>query len=237
MMKKPIIGLTFDAQKPGGYSEHPWYALRENYCTSIFHGGGVPCPLIHELNLVEDYIALIDGLLVTGGGHDVDPCLYGVQTPHPTVKPDTRRTLFEKAMIEKALQKNIPVLGICGGEQILNVTLGGTLIQHIPDEILHALEHKQDVRTQEAHLVTIEKGTLLHQLLGTDELAVNSYHHQAVKDPGQGVVVNARTEDGIIEGIEAPAYRFCLGLQWHPEFNVQPQEKALFQQFIKATHV
>jgi putative glutamine amidotransferase len=236
-MKKPIIGLTFDAQKPGGYSEHPWYALRENYCTAIVQGGGVPCPLIHELSLVEEYIALLDGLLVTGGGHDVDPCLYGVQEPHPTVKPDTRRTLFEKAMIEKALQKNIPVLGICGGEQILNVTLGGTLIQHIPDEISNAIEHKQDLRTQGAHLVTIEKGTLLHQLLGTEELSVNSYHHQAVKDPAPGVIVNARTTDGVIEGIEAPAYTFCLGLQWHPEFLINPQEASLFKQFMKATHV
>lgn len=237
MAKKPIIGITFDAQKPGGYSEYPWYALRENYCTAIFHAGGIPFPLIHERMLVDDYLALIDGLLITGGGHDVDPYLYGNAEPHSTVNPDTRRTLFEKEMIEKALQKNIPVLGICGGEQILNVALGGTLYQHIPDEIPHALEHKQaHTPGKSHHQVKIERETLLHRLLETEELFVNSAHHQAVKNPGPGVIVNAWAPDGVIEGIEAPTYKFCLGLQWHPEFIVNPQESDLFKAFVRATY-
>lgn len=237
MAKKPIIGITFDAQKSGGYSESPWYALRENYCTAVLNEGGIPFPLIHELTYVEEYLSVIDGLLITGGGHDVDPYLYGSTYAHPTVNPDTRRTLFEKAMIEQALQKNLPVLGICGGQQILNVTLGGTLFQHIPDEIPHALEHKQPhTPNQGSHPIKIEKGTLLYQLLGTEDFFVNSFHHQAVKDPGPGVVINARTPDGIIEGIEDPRYKFCLGLQWHPEFITTPLERALFNNFIQAAH-
>lgn len=237
MTQKPIIGITFDAQKPGGYSNYPWYALRENYCTAILNEGGIPFPLMHELTLVDDYLSLINGLLITGGGHDVDPHLYGSKTVHPTVNPDTRRTLFEKAMIEGALKKDLPVLGICGGEQILNVTLGGTLYQHIPDEVPHALEHKQaQSRDQSSHTVKIEKGTILHQLVGMETLSVNSVHHQAVKDPGRGLIINARTSDGVIEGIEAPAYKFCLGLQWHPEFIINPEESALFKNFIRATY-
>ena len=235
MSKKPLIGITFDAQDPGGYSQYPWYALRENYCTAVVNAGGIPFPLIHDRELVEGYLALIDGLLITGGGHDVDPTLYGASKIHPTVKLKPRRTLFEKDMAEKALQKNLPLLGICGGAQVLNVALGGTLIQHIPDEVPEALEHKQTQhRDEPCHEVKIEKGTLLHQIVGTEQLLVNSVHHQAVKDPAPGVVINARAPDGIIEGIESPAYRFCLGLQWHPEFEITLQEGAIFKAFIKA---
>lgn len=236
MSKKPLIGITFDAQDPGEYAQSPWYALRENYCTVIADAGGVPFPLIHELALVEDYVSMIDGLLITGGGHDVDPTLYGAQETHPTVKLKPKRTLFEKDMTQKTLQKNLPVLGICGGEQLLNVALGGTLIQHIPDEVPGALEHKQSQNCYEpTHTVKIEKGTLLHQILGTEELAVNTFHHQAVKEPAPGILVNARATDGMIEGIEAPAYKFCLGLQWHPEYLITSQESTLFKAFVQAS--
>lgn len=235
MSKKALIGITFDAQDPGGYSQYPWYALRENYCNAVINAGAIPFPLTHDLDLTDDYLSLIDGLLITGGGHDVDPKLYGVSKIHPTVKLKPRRTLFEKDMATKVLQKNLPLLGICGGEQILNVALGGTLIQHIPDEVPNALDHRQSQKRDEAsHGIKIEKGTLLHQIVGTEELFVNSVHHQAVKDPAPGVIVNARASDGVIEGIEAPGYRFCLGVQWHPEFTITPEETLIFKAFIKA---
>lgn len=235
MSKKPLIGITFDAQDPGGYSQYPWYALRENYCTAVVNAGGIPFPLIHDLDLVDSYLDLIDGLLITGGGHDVDPALYGVRDVHATVKLKPKRTNFEMEMARKTLQKNLPFLGICGGQQLLNVALGGTLIQHIPDEVRDALEHKQSHRRDEpAHIVKIEKGTLLYKIVGKQELSVNSVHHQAVKDVADGVVVNAKADDGIIEGIEAPAYKFCLGLQWHPEFTITQQEKDIFKTFIRA---
>ncbi len=235
MSTKPLIGITFDAQDPGGYSQYPWYVLRENYCTAIMNAGGIPFPLIHERDLIPDYLSFIDGLLITGGGHDVHPNLYGVSDVHPTVKLKPKRTLFEKDIAQQALQKDLPLLGICGGEQVLNVALGGTLIQHIPDEIPGALEHKQSQHRDEAcHKIKIEKGTLLNQIMGTEDLFVNSVHHQAVKDPAPGVVVNAWAPDGIIEGIEAPGYRFCLGVQWHPEFIISPQESTLFKAFIAA---
>lgn len=235
MSKKPLIGVTFDAQNAGGYSQYPWYALRENYCTAIVNAGGIPFPLVHELALVDGYLSLIDGLLITGGGHDVDPTLYGENEIHPTVKLSPRRTFFEKDMVQKTLERNLPLLGICGGEQVLNVALGGTLIQHIPDAIPGALEHKQTCHPDEAsHEIKVEKGTLLHQILGKEDFLVNSVHHQAVKNPAPGVVVNAWAPDGVIEGIEAPAYKFCLGIQWHPEFIVMPQESTLFKAFVAA---
>jgi putative glutamine amidotransferase len=127
------------------------------------------------------------------------------------------------------------VLGICGGQQLMNVALGGTLIQHIPDEVAAALAHEQpNPRTEPGHKVRVAKGTLLHEITGTEELAVNSAHHQAAKDVGAGVVVNATAEDGVIEGIEHPGYRFCLGVQWHPEYLISPGDGRILAAFVAA---
>ncbi len=236
MIKKPLIGVTFDVRGPGGYSQYPWYALRENYCSSVVKAGGIPFPLTHDLSLVSDYLSLIDGLLITGGEHDVDPALYGVQERHPAVLIKPQRTNFEIEITRAALEENLPVLGICGGEQLLNVVFGGTLIQHIPDEVTDCLEHTQKISQQTpSHIVNIVKGTFLHHIAGQEELSVNSTHHQAIKALGEDLVVNAMAPDGIIEGIEAPKYKFCLGLQWHPEFLTSPQEEAVFKAFIEAS--
>lgn len=235
MTQKPLIGITFDSCDPGGYSKYPWYALRENYCTSVEKAGGIPFPLTHDLDLVDDFLSLIQGLYITGGGHDVDPILYGETSMHPSVTLKPERTRFEMAITKRALERNMPVLGICGGEQLLNVALGGTLIQHIPDEHPKSHEHSQKTaRHLPCHKVKIVPGTLLHQILGTEELDVNSVHHQAVKDLAPSVIPNAKSPDGIIEGIEVPQYRFCLGVQWHPEFIVTPLETKLFEAFVNA---
>jgi len=235
MHKKPIIGITFDSQDPGHYSKYPWYALRENYCSSLAENGAIPFPLTHDLNLVESYLSLIDGLMITGGDFDLDPELYGESTRHSTIKVKPTRTSFEMAMTRAALNKNIPVIGICGGEQLINVALGGTLIQHIPDEVPNALAHEQpNPRHEAGHSVKIIKDTFLYQLLGKETLQVNSAHHQAVKTLGKGAVLNAIAPDGIIEGFEVPEYKFCLGLQWHPEFFVSPQDHTIIEAFVKA---
>lgn len=235
MTQKPLIGITFDSRDPGEYSNYPWYALRDNYCSSIQLAGGVPFPLTHELDLVDDFLSRIQGLLITGGGHDVDPTLYGETTVHPTVKIKQKRTDFEMAITKRALEKNIPVFGICGGEQLINVALGGTLIQHIPDEVPEALEHIQkECRHKSCHTVKIAPNTLLHKIIGTENLEVNSIHHQAVKDLAPTAILNAVAPDGIIEGFEVPQYRFCMGLQWHPEFLISSKECDIFKTFIQA---
>ncbi len=235
-MAQPIIGLTLDREDKGGYSKtHPWYALRENYCDAIVAAGGVPVLLPHEGAAVASYLALISGLVVTGGAFDVDPSLFGAVTRHDTVKLKERRTDFELAITRAAVERDVPVLGICGGQQLLNVALGGTLLQHIPDEVPNALAHEQpNPRTEPGHTVTIAKGTLLHRIAGADRLAVNSAHHQAVKAPGEGLIVDAVADDGVIEGIEAPGRRFCLGVQWHPEYLLSDGDRRIFQSFIAA---
>lgn len=235
MRHAPVIGLTLDAEAPGGYSKFPWYALRANYFASVREAGGLPIALPHDAGAAEDYLALCDGILVTGGAFDVDPALYGGGAMHETVSLKPGRTVFELAITQGALAREKPVLGICGGEQLLAVALGGTLIQHIPDAIPGALPHEQpNPRDQPGHAVAITPGTLLARIVGTAEMAVNSAHHQAVADPGPGARVNAMAPDGVIEGIEHPGHRFALGVQWHPEFKVDRQDIAILRAFVEA---
>jgi putative glutamine amidotransferase len=234
-MPRPLIGVTLDAEKPGGYSKFPWYALRQNYLDAIDAAGGLAVALPHEPDRVGDYLERIDALVVTGGAFDVDPTYYGGGPAHATVITKDRRTAFEFAVTKGALDRNKPVLGICGGQQLLNIVLGGTLIQHIPDEVKDALAHEQpNPRTEAGHSVKIVAGTLLHKVVKELELPVNSAHHQAVKAVGKGIVVNALAPDGVIEGIEDPRRRFCIGVEWHPEYSISPGDDRIFDAFIRA---
>jgi putative glutamine amidotransferase len=233
-MAQPVIGLTLDAEPPGGYSAMPWYALRQNYCAAVVRAGGLPLLLPHEVEQADAYLRVIDGLVVTGGGFDVDPAIFGAETRHPTIRTKDRRTQFELAVTRQALSADKPVLGICGGQQLLNVALGGTLIQHIPDEVPGALAHKQANGNTPGHLVRFTESTRLREIAGCAEAPVNSTHHQAVKAPAPGLLVDATAPDGIIEGIEDPCRRFCIGVQWHPEYAISEADLRLFAAFIEA---
>ena len=237
-MTKPLIGITLDSEKPGGYSQFPWVALRENYADSIADAGGVPILLPHIPEGVNKYLEVLNGLVVTGGNFDIDPALYGDNSRHETVITKDRRTRFEWAITEGALNKNIPILGICGGHQLINVILGGTLLQHIPDDIKNPLEHQQRLagtpQGQPHHDVEIIKGTMLHKITGSLRYKTNSSHHQAIKKLGKGLVMNAHTSDGVIEGIEHIEKRFVLGLEWHPEYLVSQEDKNIIAAFVEA---
>ncbi len=236
---RPVIGVTLDSEAggaagSGSYSAYPWYALRSNYLGSLVEAGAVPVALPHHAALADDMLDAVDALVVTGGAFDVDPGLYGEGDRHGTVVLKGERTAAELALLRGALARDMPVLGICGGEQLLAVALGGTLIQHIPDGVAGALPHEQpNPRHQPGHAVRIEPGTLLARIVGQAEMRVNSSHHQAVRDPGRARV-NARAPDGVIEGIEDPERSFCLGLQWHPEFAIDPGDRLVFQALVSA---
>jgi putative glutamine amidotransferase len=235
MSMRPIIGITLDSEQPGGYSKYPWYAIRQNYADAVVAAGGLPIALPHDASLAGDYLDRIDALVVTGGAFDVDPALYGEADRHATVTLKEGRTAAELALTNGALARNMPVLGICGGQQLLAVALGGTLIQHIPDSIADALEHEQpNPRHEPGHPVAITRGTLLHRIVGADTMGVNSAHHQAVRDPGAFAVVNAMAPDQVIEGVEDSRYRFCIGVQWHPEFFIDPGDRRIFDALLAA---
>lgn len=234
-MKKPIIGVTLDSEQPGGWSKYAWYALRTNYAGAIAAAGGLPVALPHHPELAADYLDRLDALVVTGGAFDVDPALYGDGAKHETVTLKAGRTQAELALVQGALARDLPVLGICGGQQLLAVALGGTLVQHIPDSFPDALAHEQpNPRHEPGHRVDVVPGTLLHRIVGGTVMHVNSAHHQAVRSPGPHAIVDASTSDGVIEGIEDDRYRFCLGVQWHPEFFIDQGDRRIFDALIAA---
>ena len=236
MTKRPLIGLTLDAEQAGGYSKYPWYALRQNYTSAIAAAGGLAVALPHDTGLAEAYLDRLDALIITGGAFDVDPALYGDTERHPTVELKSSRTSAELSLLKGALARDLPVLGICGGEQLLAVALGGTLIQHIPESIADALAHEQSTpHNNPGHVVKILPDTLLHKIIGGEKMQVNTSHHQAVCTPGRATV-NAVAPDGVIEGIEDTAKKFCLGVQWHPEYLIDPGDIRIFQALIAAAN-
>ena len=186
----------------------------------------------------------LDGLILTGGD-DVGPARYG-EAAHPkTVEAEPARDEFEIALVNGARAQQLPLFAICRGIQVLNVACGGTLVQDIPAQINGALNHSLTVPPNSpyslAHEVWVEKDSILSKLMGdrltADTCEVNSRHHQAVKDVAKGFRVAATAPDGVIEAIEDPAARFCLGVQWHPEnFWRTGEFRALFEGFLEAAN-
>ncbi len=232
-MTRPPIGVTIENPR----HESEVFRLREDYVRSVEQAGGLP--LVLAPGTPQDAPELLDhvsGLLLTGGA-DIDPALYGAP-PHPALGEFFReRDLFELALCREALRRDLPVLAICRGHQVLNVATGGTLVQDIPSEVPGASAHDPDVeRWQTCHEVDILPRTRLREILGTERVAVNSFHHQSVKQLGRDLVLSARSPDGVVEGIEMPPERrrFVLGVQWHPEsfWDHPPGFKPLFEAFV-----
>jgi putative glutamine amidotransferase len=214
----------------------------EDYKQSILHVGGEVRLLDHSMT-PADALKGIGGLLLTGG-EDVAPARYG-ETPHPSVVDvDEARDEFEIALVNEARRLDLPILAICRGIQLLNVAAGGRLIQDIPSQVAGALEHRLAVPQHEpyalAHEVWLDKDTLLARLMrerlsDADSCDVNSRHHQAVKQVAAPFQTSATAPDGVIEAIEDPAARFCLGVQWHPEnFWRTGEFRPLFEGFVEA---
>jgi putative glutamine amidotransferase len=214
----------------------------EDYRQSILHAGGEPRILDSSMP-VEEALAGIGGLMLTGGG-DVAPSRYG-EAAHATIEEaEPGRDEFEIALVGAARSRNLPIFAICRGIQVLNVACGGTLVQDIPSQIAGALAHSLAVPQHEpyelAHEVWVDKDSLLAKLmrdrLVDEALEVNSRHHQAVKAVAPGFTATATAPDGVIEAIEDPAARFCLGVQWHPENFFRTGEfRALFEGFLEAS--
>lgn len=239
----PIIGITCD-QDPGlndksfapGLGVH---FLFDDYITVVANAGGLPIllPLCSGRKQAREIAELIDGLLLIGSYSDVDPLSFG-EEPHPRLAAiNPARTKSEVELVRAAVKMGKPVMGVCGGMQTINVALGGTLIQDIPSQVKGAIQHLQ--RGDPAppfHTVNIEKGSILHRILGSERIRVNSTHHQAVDRPAQGIIKSAWAEDGVTEGIEKPDSGFCIGVQWHPErvADIDQSAARLFKAFTGA---
>ena len=211
-----------------------------DYEESVRRAGGD----VRVLDLAADSPAVVmesvRGLLLTGGG-DIRPELYGA-VAHPTFDPaEPGRDEYEIELVRLATERDVPILAICRGVQLLNVARGGTLIQDIPDEVGTTVEHRiKEPRFAIAHDVWLTRDSLLERTLrerleDADSCAVNSRHHQAPRDLGQGLIASATAPDGVIEAIEDPSRRFCLGVQWHPEnFWRTGEFRTLFEAFVQA---
>jgi len=212
-----------------------------DYEAAIERAGGELLRLDPAVHRPADVIAMADGLLLPGGG-DVLPSLYG-EAAHATFAPaEAGRDDYELELVRRAVEANLPLLAICRGAQVLNVACGGSLLQHIPDQIGTMVNHALPEPPHAiAHDVWVSSGTLLEALmrerLEGDTCAVNSRHHQAPAALGKGLVASATAPDGVIEAIEDPSKRFCLGVQWHPEnFYRTGEFRALFEGLVNAAN-
>jgi putative glutamine amidotransferase len=217
---RPVIGINMavpDQEK----TRLTTLSIQSAYVDSVLAAGGTPIivPPLLDLEMVEVYAELVDGFVFVGGP-DINPARFG-QEPHEAWKAiNPRREEFDFAYMKAALETGKPVLGVCLGMQMLNVSQGGEMIQDIPALVETEINHRPDQPgTELAHDVRIREGSRLHEILGVKTLYVNSLHHQAcIVKPETGVVVSALSPDGVIEAIELPAHPFAIGVQWHPEY-------------------
>jgi putative glutamine amidotransferase len=217
---KPVIGITTGLKVTdlnGAVSCR--IDISAWYSDAVVAAGGTPVILPPIAGTEQDVFSFVDGLIFSGGA-DVDPALFGDDTVHPeTYGVDEARDTFELALARSAYERDVPVLGICRGIQLLNVALGGTLIQHVPD--LTEIEHRQnttEIPPQSGiHAVELVPGSVVAGVYGTESLQTNSFHHQALKDVAAPFVVSGRSADGMIEAVEANEKGCFFAVQWHPE--------------------
>lgn len=230
---RPLIGISCSYDLQEGR-----FFLAEAYVNAVSEAGGVPVilPSIQGNRNISILTQNIAGLLLAGGG-DVDPSHFN-EEPCPGLGEITpERDKFEILVVRAAIRKKLPVLGICRGLQVLNIACGGTVIQHIPAAVTKPIKHSQKApRWYPTHRVFLEKTSLLSGICGTECLNVNSFHHQAVKDPAPGFKITGVSSDGITEAMENPKYPFLMGVQWHPECMIKndSNSRKLFKAFISA---
>jgi putative glutamine amidotransferase len=226
-MSRPTIGVTAATEKVsyGVWSEVQAFMSPASYARAVQRASGRPVLLIPDQEDTEDpdgVLDFIDALIVTGGAGDVDPALYG-EEPHPETGPvQEERDAYELALVRAAIGREMPVLGICRGMQILNVAYGGGIEQHIPDVVGNE-DHRHTPGTFADHDVDLEPGSLAARAVGAERAPVKSHHHQGVKEIGAGLAVTARAEDETVEAIEDPSCPFVLGVLWHPEEDEKSQ--------------
>lgn len=234
-LRRPAVGITPDAE---GEGESARLFLKTAYAEAVLRAGGLPFVLAvtTDVGVVDAYLDRVSAVVVTGGAFDVPSEAYG-EAPREGLGPlNPARTAFETLLLQVALRRRLPLLGICGGMQLLNVVLGGTLYQDLHRELPDAKEHEQrNARSQPSHPVEVHDGSALAEVLGRGQLMVNSTHHQAVSKLGPSLKVSATAPDGVVEAIESTEHPFALGVQWHPELLLQsmPLQLGLYRALVQ----
>lgn len=225
---RPLVGITtYVTPARWSYWDLEAALVPVVYVRAVERAGGRPLLVPPSQEGVQETLDALDGLIFSGGS-DLDPELYG-QEHHPeTFGVVAARDRAELALLEAALARDMPLLAICRGSQVLNVARGGDLVQHLP-EVVGDEKHKHTPGTFADHAVTLEQGTRLAALLG-DHVPVKSHHHQGVGRVGEGLRVAAHAEDGTIEAVEDPSHRFVLGVLWHPEAG---EDARLFEELVR----
>jgi len=240
--KAPLIGITCSRLTGGAWGIYSLGHFMDytfsDYSQAILHAGGAPViiPAAQDKKSLERILASLQGLILSGGP-DIHPRHYGEEPLAGLGEVDEAIDGMELMAANQAIEKNLPLLGICRGIQVLNVALGGTLYQDIPSQVPESICHtpKTD-KAVNTHTVCIEAGSQLNKIFGKREIWVNGKHHQAVKDLAPGMTVAARARDEIVEAVEHPRKRFAIGVQWHPEgtWRDDPYSQKLFSSFVQA---
>lgn len=242
---KPVIGISTyfveayenRGSRVRGREDQDMLMSTMDYSESVLKGGGIPLAIapIFDMAYLDSVLDKVDGLLLSGGG-DINPRLYGEAHHKKLGMLEPRRDDIEIYLIEKAIEKNMPILGICRGYQLLNVYFGGSLIQNLESDYDTRIEHVAVCgrKSSVTHTVTFEKGSLYQNIYGKHQLEVNSLHHQAIKSLGEGLIESGKSEDGLIEAIEHESYKNLVAVQWHPEMMIgdHPIQLKLFKYFI-----
>jgi len=226
---RPVVGITsYPAERVRwGVWEEPVIMIPASYVRAVERAGGRALVVPPSADSVEETLDLLDALVLSGGG-DVDPARYGAESHPETDAPRTERDEAELALLRVALERDVPVLAVCRGSQVLNVALGGDLVQHLPEQVGHD-RHRHTAGEFADHEVRVEPSSRLGSILG-DRAPVKSHHHQGYGRIGEGLVEVAWADDGTVEGLEAPGRRFAVGVLWHPE---EGEDFALFQALVE----
>jgi putative glutamine amidotransferase len=237
--RKPIIGITpspMEDKQP--HATFTRYAMSSTYTEAVEAAGGVPLVIPPQTGNVAEILAAVDGLLLSGGA-DIDPARYGDTEVHPTTYDiHAGRDELELELVRQAVAQDMPVLCICRGIQVLNVALGGTLIQDVPSQYSSDIQHAQHkdgiVAHEPGHTVKVTPGSLLERTYESDTIAVNSFHHQALRDVAPELEINAVAPDEVVESVARPGSSWMLGVQWHPEmmFRAHPEHLKPFTALV-----
>jgi putative glutamine amidotransferase len=238
--RKPVIGITpspmEDMQEHGSFTR---YAAATTYTEAVEAAGGVPLVIPPQVGNIDEILAVVDGLLLSGGA-DIDPARYGDTDVHPkTYGIHHLRDETELELVRQAVARDIPMLCICRGVQVLNVALGGTLIQDIADQYPSDIQHRQQdagiAKEEPGHTVIAQAGSLLAETYGATTIHVNSFHHQALKDVAPELAVDAVAPDEVVEAVHRPGSAWVLGVQWHPEmmFRAHPEHLKPFTALVR----